>query len=783
MGGFVRMAAMAVLALAALSGPARRQAEAAGFAEHGVAAPAGMASWGPGIYAIETEDGTPTILVSAWTKANWGSTLLLVDARTGRTRQIDPGMDGYAMTTYLSSRGPLYTSFLDEFVEFDPNRAEITFREKIPPRYAASITEDDDGIIYAGLHPNNELLSLDPDARRLTSHGPLAQEGWRQYPHLVADAHGWVYVGVRFTQANLLAFHAKTGETRSLLGEEERAQIHRIQGFRGTDGKAYMRLGDGPWRELARGEARIVEKPPVEPAVTHLGWRDRTAFPNGWRLLDADVPNRIAVVGIPSGEEPSRFRLSASTQFPGWEAARAYDGGVSRSDGWSSDASGAAGQWLKVDMGVPHELTAFEMLTSRAWPVREFALQASQDGQTWRDVLEGTCERSSEWQTFALEGPSAARYWRIYVRSGYEERYVVIRELAFRDAEGRIANPRMETRTVAFDYESEGVPVFSLAEGPDGRIYGSTGAPLRFFRFDPAAKEFSDWGLGGHGGHLNDLAVLDGKVFGALYSCGSLLRYDPGQPWDDTAVSGSENPARVFHRGDAQDHFGRPYVLVAHPDGEHLAMAGHASRTYAGGGMLIYNARTGEATMLSRNQMVPDQATIALAALPGGNLVGGTSAGAATGGTAAEADGVVYLFDWESKSVAGHETAVPGESRVLDLLALSESRVIGITGGGKLFAYDPQAPQGERVRETVDMSEHGRPAGGPQGPRVLHRAPDGDVLVLFGRRIVRLNPDTLEHRIAARTPVPVGPGILASDGRLYFASGTRLWSVPLERLD
>lgn len=42
-----------------------------------------------------------------------------------------------------------------------------------------------------------------------------------------------------------------------------------------------------------------------------------------------------------------------------------------------------------------------------------------------------------------------------------------------------------ESRRVQFDYPSEGVSIYSLAAGSDGRLYGSTGIPLRYFVYDP----------------------------------------------------------------------------------------------------------------------------------------------------------------------------------------------------------------------------------------------------------------------------------------------------------
>ena len=69
----------------------------------------------------------------------------------------------------------------------------------------------------------------------------------------------------------------------------------------------------------------------------------------------------------------------------------------------------------------------------------------------------------------------------------------------------------------------------------------------------------------------------------------------------------------------------RPHELLAHPDGRHLVLTGTPGYGCTGGGMHIYDVTSGDAQLLTHEQLIPDQATTCLEALPGNLLVGGTA--------------------------------------------------------------------------------------------------------------------------------------------------------------
>ncbi len=337
-----------------------------------------------------------------------------------------------------------------------------------------------------------------------------------------------------------------------------------------------------------------------------------------------------------------------------------------------------------------------------------------------------------------------------------------------------------QPRTVEFDYDSPGVHIYSMAVGPDGKLWGATGLPLRIWSFDPRSGEMHDSGLGNHGGHANQMVRQGDKVYGAVYSSGSLVELDPTLPVDDAPIQQSTNPRHVhgyeYGFGGDPDMFGRPHAMLAHPDGRHVVMGGNPARARVGGGLLIYDTETGEQRVLKPDVLVPDQGVNSLAALPDGDLIVGTTIAAATGGSATATAAMLYRIDWETLQVTERWPLEPATGSVRDLVVGDGGLVYGLAAGNRFFAFDPEAG---RMLHDEEVSGYGALTGS-QAPRTMAVGPDGGIYVLFRDAIARFDPESFEHREVARPGVPISTGIAIADGRLYFASGTRLLSYDLQ---
>ena len=328
-------------------------------------------------------------------------------------------------------------------------------------------------------------------------------------------------------------------------------------------------------------------------------------------------------------------------------------------------------------------------------------------------------------------------------------------------------------KRIQLAYESEGPGILSIIAGPDGRIYGSTGLPLHFFAYDPEQDHLQDWGGVKHGAHFNAMAVQGHRIVGAAYCGGHLLSYDMTKPWTNERGS---HPNPTYLGNWARD-LTRPAALLAHPDGEHVIMGGTPAYGYCGGGLLIYNLETGKEQLLTHEDLIRSHSTVALAALADGTVVGGTTTSAGTGGHAVATEGALYVMDWQSKRIV-YQTPVAKARVINELIVGPDGLVYGFAGGTVFFAFDATA---RKLVHQEDMAHYGHLAGG-QAPRVMSLAPDGWLYVLFGGCVVRIEPGTFRHEKVVEPPVRINVGIAIRDGRIYFSSGSHLYSCRLGTL-
>jgi streptogramin lyase len=382
-----------------------------------------------------------------------------------------------------------------------------------------------------------------------------------------------------------------------------------------------------------------------------------------------------------------------------------------------------------------------------------YALSEGKATPTQKPTVAHAALKQGDQETVLTDFPDGRRIQAIDV----PEKWVEIRE------------PDGAVRRLTFDYASDGAYIASIALGPDGRIYGGSGHPLRVFAYDPVTDRFTHHGWRNENGHWNALAVQRGRLFGGMYYGGYLFDYDVTRPWND-ATQGETNPKVIASGG---GDVTRPHALLAHPDGHHLIMAGTPAYGYTGGGMLIYDLDTGKSEILDHKAIVPELSTLALDALDGGKvLVGGTTINPGTGGEAHATQAELYLMDFATRKVTFHAPIVPGAQEIRDVKVGPDGLVYGVATGPTFFAFDPKTL---KVVHQEKMAQYGKLSGG-QGPRTLLFGPDGKLYVYFTKAIVRIEPGTFKREFLAAPPVLIDTAIALREGRLYFESGGHLWS-------
>jgi hypothetical protein len=291
---------------------------------------------------------------------------------------------------------------------------------------------------------------------------------------------------------------------------------------------------------------------------------------------------------------------------------------------------------------------------------------------------------------------------------------------------------------------------------------------MRFFRYDP---KNDTWINRASYGQWNTVARQGDRFFVGGYGHGFLLQWDPASAWVPTEKGNEESNPRFLT--ECHPTINRPHDLLAHPDGKTLVLAGTPGYGLTGGGLLIWNRETGERTLLEHTDILPQQATMSLAALPNGRLLGGSTTRPGTGGEQKAAEAELYILDMGGSRVQWHEPLFPGVQGYTDLVATESGLVYGFADRKRFFVFDPTKKQIVHQQETKSVFGL---STSQQGPRVFVVSTDGSVYILFVKGIARIDPDTFAITMVAESPVPIGPGGDFLEGRIYFASGSHLYS-------
>jgi len=328
-----------------------------------------------------------------------------------------------------------------------------------------------------------------------------------------------------------------------------------------------------------------------------------------------------------------------------------------------------------------------------------------------------------------------------------------------------------QKRRLSFDYHSEGAHVLGLAVAPDETICGGTAFPMRFFSYNPRTDR---WVNRASYGQWNTVVRQADRFFVGGYTQGFLLEWDPAREWvatvkDDPAC----NPR--FLTSCSPDIY-RPHALLALSDGSQVILAGTPGYGYTGGGLLFWDRKQSKPTLLKHTDLIPQHSTMSMVALPGGKLLAGTTTGAGTGGERKAELAELYVLDLASRKIEWHEPVLPGVQTYADLHVTTDGRVYGVADYNRFFVFDPATRK--VIHEQTAPGEWGRTCTA-QAPRTFVAGPKGDVYVLFTKGIVGVQPDTFELVMVAESPVPINAGGDYLDGRIYFASGSHVYSYRL----
>ena len=320
-----------------------------------------------------------------------------------------------------------------------------------------------------------------------------------------------------------------------------------------------------------------------------------------------------------------------------------------------------------------------------------------------------------------------------------------------------------------FEYASEGPYIMSIGATPDGTIFGGSASPKHFFNYNPKTGQlinrpcYRQW---------NTVVSQKNRLFIGGYIKGFLLEWDPSQPWVPTKKNKSGcNP--IF-RCEGTPEIDRPHKLLSHIDGKTIIMAGTPGYGLTGGGLLFWDRETQKTQLLNNTEIVPDHSTNSLVSLTKEQILGGTTIRPGTGGITRAGEAELYLMNLSSKKLLWHQVVIPGAKEYSDLCLAQNGMVYGIADRKIFFVFDAVK------RKIVHQSSALGPIPYQQGPRIFIVSPQ-NIYILYRNGVARINPSTYVITRLVTSPVPITSGGDFFDGRIYFGSGSKLYSYGVEK--
>ncbi len=568
------------------------------------------------------------------------------------------------------------------------------------------------------------LVAVDPEtgkARQIQS--PAGTGAWG----FIVGPDKKIYLGTHEgpdpnDSGQILVFDPKDPEKEiRIVGRPSPTETYIWMYTVGTDGKLYG---------CTYGHAKLVSYDPKTGALADLGVMDESQMytrsictgPDGRIYLGVGFGRANAVVYDPKSGEHKSILPEMYRQDPAQTLASVYsgvDGNVHIQVTKMKEGEGGARSPQSVTLLVKGD--AVEESASPAVAVSQLTLR---DGRVVRNAkLDGTYE---------LVKPDGA----------------------------------VEKRS--FEYKGAGAGIFMVANGPLGRIYGSTAMPCEMFWCDPATGKSENPGNPCEvGGEIYSMLDHHGILYACAYPGSFLSKWDPTKPWDYGREQG-KNPQGFGPLGPG--HL-RPRAMIHGPD-EKVFIGSYPEYGRLGGSLGVWDP-TQEKLIENYHHLVKNQSIVSLVCdSKTGLIFGGSSTTGGGGATPSEPEAKFFAFDPVKKGLVLEEAPVPGAQGIRSM-ALAGRKIFGIAGENDLFVYDIDAKQ---------YVHKGKLATNPVPDCCLGLWQDGKLYGLSKNQVFRLDPETFALTILATYPGEIECGFAMDAHGIYFGDRATLmrynWPQP-----
>ncbi len=363
--------------------------------------------------------------------------------------------------------------------------------------------------------------------------------------------------------------------------------------------------------------------------------------------------------------------------------------------------------------------------------------------------------------------------------------------IEFRELRLKTPGGADEDEILQLDWQGGGSELWTVHLGPDGRIYGSSMLPERFFSIDRDGQNSVDHGQVSRSlGEGYSMVNFDSGIMAiASYPKSRISLYDPRLPYRFGTGPGS-NPLDIGRVDDVGD---RPHASVTTPDGR-LWVASAPEYGLIGGTLSWLDPKT--LARGSHRDIVTDCTPFSMLWLPELErlLVGfivepgtGRATRAKRGGYALwdpETDQATYIGDFGDADLAGAVSLAPGPNGLVYAISGRNPRLIthynAVPAPSRLLLLDP-------AEKTVIATAEIPASWGPmpfESANTLRIDSDGTLYGTTSQTVFRITPGTVEitpvAKITDGDASVIGP---IYDGELFFATIYRLRKLQLGKED
>ena len=247
------------------------------------------------------------------------------------------------------------------------------------------------------------------------------------------------------------------------------------------------------------------------------------------------------------------------------------------------------------------------------------------------------------------------------------------------------------------------------------------------------------------------------------YAGGKLYVHDLGPQ--------SNSPRLVLE----EDQIHRPRCALALKGTNEIIWGGFPGYGVVGGALAIYNVDSEEQMVIRNEDILPFHSTICLSELKNGEVIGGTSVEAPGGAMSKEQDARLYVLDRTNMELKYNFVPIKGAREFVAIYTDHTNRVHGVTDQGIYFIWDTES---NTILYEQDLSIYGVAIRSgfvyDELDRMLY------CLLSEGLMVIELQNSFPRPRLKEKLQAKASSGAVLYNGRIYYGSGSHLYSVSIK---